>query len=320
MPKVHLDSDLGGDLDDLCALAMLLHWSPAIELTGITVVGDTNGRRTGMVHAALEIAGRDEIPVAAGADTSQGFYPYEFGLPPEERYWPRPILPRPNPPGEAVALLKQSIEAGATIIGIGPLTNFYLLDLEYPGLLQEANLFLMGGYIAPPRAGYPQWSYRDDFNLQVDVRSAKRVLQQATSPTLTPLTMTAETALRRAHLPALQSHGRALGQLIAKQAEEFAKDERMAEKYADCAQIPTDMINFQHDALACAVALGWRDGVTLEEFTLEIGEEVSGADRWLTMHPASNGRAFHIVTQVDGARFSDFWLAVMTGNAESRRA
>jgi hypothetical protein len=27
MHKVHLDTDLGSDIDDLCALAMLLRWS-----------------------------------------------------------------------------------------------------------------------------------------------------------------------------------------------------------------------------------------------------------------------------------------------------
>ena len=31
--KVHLDTDLGGDIDDLCALAMLLRWKD-VEITG----------------------------------------------------------------------------------------------------------------------------------------------------------------------------------------------------------------------------------------------------------------------------------------------
>ena len=35
MLKVHLDTDLGGDSDDLCALAMLLKW-PNVQITGIT--------------------------------------------------------------------------------------------------------------------------------------------------------------------------------------------------------------------------------------------------------------------------------------------
>ena len=44
MRRVHLDADLGGDIDDLCALAMVLNW-PAIQLVGVTTVSDDGGRR-----------------------------------------------------------------------------------------------------------------------------------------------------------------------------------------------------------------------------------------------------------------------------------
>ena len=42
MRKLHLDTDLGGDIDDLCALAMVLNW-PAVELVGVTTVSDDGG-------------------------------------------------------------------------------------------------------------------------------------------------------------------------------------------------------------------------------------------------------------------------------------
>lgn len=32
--KIHLDTNIGGDMDDLCALAMLLKW-PDAEIAGI---------------------------------------------------------------------------------------------------------------------------------------------------------------------------------------------------------------------------------------------------------------------------------------------
>jgi hypothetical protein len=44
--KLHLDADLGGDIDDLCALAMLLDW-PGVELLAVTTVADDRGRRAG---------------------------------------------------------------------------------------------------------------------------------------------------------------------------------------------------------------------------------------------------------------------------------
>ena len=69
MIKVHLDTDLGGDLDDLCALAMLLKWSD-VEVAGITTVTDDKGKRAGFTKHALSLVGRSNIPVRAGADIS----------------------------------------------------------------------------------------------------------------------------------------------------------------------------------------------------------------------------------------------------------
>ena len=307
MKKVHLDTDLGGDIDDLCALAMLLRWSKDVQLTAVTVVGDTNGRRTGYVRYVLGLEGRNDILVAAGADTSQGYYRYELGLPREERYWPEPITPSPNSSEKAIQLLKQSIEQGATIIGIGPYTNFYLLELQYPGILRQANLFLMGGYIYPPRAGFPNWRNDMDFNIQVDVKSAKYVLQNS-HPTLIPISVTAETALRRAYLDDLQASG-ALGQLIARQAEAFAEDEQNEMRYGKSYPgLPSDIINFQHDPLACAIALGWDEGVEIKEVPLILEEK----DGWLTERVHPSGKSFQVVTKVDGPRFNEFWIRKIT--------
>jgi inosine-uridine nucleoside N-ribohydrolase len=191
MPKVHLDTDLGGDIDDLCALAMLLRWKD-VEITGITTVAEANGRRAGYVRRVLELENRENIPVAAGADVSQGYYRYpEFGYPDEERYWSQKIIPRPNPLEDALHLLKESIEQNAILIAIGPFTNLYLLDLKFPEILQQANLYLMGGYVYPIREGFPGWGNEMDWNIQVDVRSARYVIEHS-DPVLIPLTVTSQ--------------------------------------------------------------------------------------------------------------------------------
>jgi purine nucleosidase len=56
MNKIHLDTDLGSDIDDLCALAILLRW-PGVELTGVTTVAEENGRRAGYVRVVLKVSG-----------------------------------------------------------------------------------------------------------------------------------------------------------------------------------------------------------------------------------------------------------------------
>ena len=88
MTKLHLDTDIGGDMDDLCALLMLLKW-PDLEITGVTTVSDAQGRRAGYAQYVLNLMGRGHIPRAAGADVSGGYYRYELGYPDRHSNRPR---------------------------------------------------------------------------------------------------------------------------------------------------------------------------------------------------------------------------------------
>ena len=305
MVKLHLDTDLGGDIDDLCALAMALNW-PDADLLAVTTNSDDQGRRAGYTRYALRLAGREDVTVAAGADVSLGCYRVFPGLPDETAYWPEPVPPAPTPLGQALFLLERSIEQGATLVAIGAFTNLALLEKRAPGILRDANLYLMGGYVFPPRAGFPQWGNDQDWNVQVDVESATFVLQHA-NPVLVPLSVTVETALRRAYLPALRKAG-PLPQLIARQAEAFAQDEQMEARFGrTCDGLPDDTINFQHDPLACAIALGWRDGVQIDE--LPLTSKIR--DGWLHQRVDDDGKPTRVVTRVDGGKFSRFWLDTM---------
>lgn len=306
MLKLHLDTDLGGDIDDLCALALALNW-PGADLIGVTTNTENDGRRAGYTRHALRLAGREDVPVAAGAEVALGFYRGMPGLPDEAAYWPEPVPPAPGPLDDALALLERSIEQGALIIGIGAYTNLALLERRSPGILRRAHLYLMGGYIYPVRPGYPPWDNEMDWNIQADVDAAKTVIENS-QPTLIPLSMTVETALRRAHLPALRRAG-PLARLIARQAEAFEAEYDNATQYGrTCAAVPDDIINWQHDPLACAIALGWREGVEISEVPLRLEIE----DGWLHERIDPAGRPVRVVTAVDGARFSEFWLETVT--------
>jgi purine nucleosidase len=307
MVKVHLDTDLGGDIDDLCALAMLLRW-PGVELAGITSNCENGGRRAGYARYALQLAGRSEIPVAAGADGAGGYYRVLPGLPPEDRYWPEPIPPVQNPLQDALDLLRTSIEQGAMVIAIGAYTNLALLERQRPGILKQANIVLMGGYVHPVRPGYPQWGSDMDWNIQIDVASAKLVIERAAALLMVPLSVTVETFLRRAYLPTLRQSG-ALGALLAHQAEVFAEDEQNETRFGlTCAGLPEDTINFQHDPLACAIALGWREGVEIQELPVRLFVK----DTLLVQRSDPEGFPIRLVARVDGARFSQFWLEQVT--------
>jgi purine nucleosidase len=308
--KLHLDTDIGGDLDDLCALAMLLRWSD-LTITGITTTAEENGRRAGYVDYVLRLEGRTDIPVAAGVDVdTDGFRYRELGYPPDAANWPGPVPPRPGLIIDALTLLKDSIEQGAVIAAIGPFTNLMLLDQQHPGILHDANLVLMGGCVYNVPSGYPQWSKTDDWNIQLHTEAARYVLEHA-SPLLVPLTVSTQTALRRTHLPRLAQAGM-LGALIVRQTELFARTEGFEQKYgATNAALPADIINFQHDGLACAIALGWDVGVEIESVPLRLEMR----DSYLYEIPDPAGKPTRLVTRVDGRAFDAHWLNILSGSA-----
>jgi inosine-uridine nucleoside N-ribohydrolase len=295
--RVHLDTDLGSDTDDLCALAMLLGWQDC-EIVGVTTNTDPRGIRAGCVHYALGLAGRLDVTVRAGAEgtLSELFVPLDF-----PDYWPEPIELRPSPPGEALELLGANAAAGATIVAVGPYTNLALLEVARPGLLADTPLVVMGGHVTTPSSDFPQWGVHDDFNVQQDRLAAAMVFERC-RPVVVPLAATIQTFLRRAHLERLRAAG-PLGDLLANQAEAHARDNRADIIGRVYPAFPDDLLNFQHDPLACAVGLGW-DGVKIEDIgtKLELREE----RLWMTREPSEP--TLQVVTDVDGPRFEEAWL------------
>src|SRR5690606_24072096 len=59
------DTDIGTDVDDCLALAVLLG-SPEIDLLGVTTVYGDVALRARMVRKLLDLAGRDDVPVLVG--------------------------------------------------------------------------------------------------------------------------------------------------------------------------------------------------------------------------------------------------------------
>jgi len=76
-----------------------------------------------------------------------------------------------------------------------------------------------------------------------------------------------------------------------------------------CARVPADIVNFQHDPLACAIALGWSEGVEIKEVSLAIEEE--GGIGFMS-ESTSRAGVMRVVTRVDGPRFSEFWVRRIT--------
>ncbi|MBA2519189.1 MAG: nucleoside hydrolase [Chloroflexia bacterium] len=304
MTKIHLDTDFGGDPDDACALAMLLGW-PETELVGITTTIDPGGQRAAYVSHCLNLAGRNDIPVAAGAEVSLTTRQVAEPFLDDERFWPRTLARRPSRPGAALDLLQQNIDAGATIVAVGPYTNLALLEVMRPGTLGRVPVIIMGGWVHPPAPGLPAWGPEMDFNVQWDTRAAEIVATSAADLTLSTLPATLTAPLRAADLPQLQATG-PLGALLARQSETYGQDQSMADLGRAHPGLPDDLVNFHWDPVACAVALGW-PGATMEEMHLR----PVLTDNVLRFQPDPEGRPMRIVVDVDGASFTEAWLTAV---------
>jgi purine nucleosidase len=298
--RIHLDTDLGSDTDDLCALAMLLGW-PDVELTGVTTVSDPDGRRAGWTAWALERAGRVDVPVAAGAAGSLAGFTIQLAFP---DYWPEPVEPRPSRPGAAVEMLVSAADRGDTVVAIGPYTNLALAEAIRPGLLSRTEVVVMGGHVPPSGDGFPGWDARDDTNVQQDAFAAAIVLERC-RPTIVPLSTCQLVTLRASQIDSLLAGG-PLARLLADQGEAHARDLGRTELGRKYPGLPDDLLNFQYDPLACALAAGW-DRVTVEE--LPVARSLRDGLLHLTIEDGAP--PLRVATDVDAAAFDEAWLAAV---------
>jgi inosine-uridine nucleoside N-ribohydrolase len=185
-----LDTDIGSDIDDAFALALILA-SPELDLRGVATVGTEPQTRARIACRLLTAAGRHEIPVAAG----------ENPQPKEEIEKQGRYVQSPDAPGDRVAqpvkesaveFLYQQLKARPgelTIVAIGPLTNVARLFREHPDCKPWVKrLVLMAGSVrvgykgkAPPE---PEW------NIKCDIPAAKAVFASGVPLVVAPLDAT----------------------------------------------------------------------------------------------------------------------------------
>ena len=275
-----------------------------VDVVGITTTADVGGARAGYVSHLLELSGRTDVPVVAGAGVSSTTGAVADPQPPDGRYWPRDLAPRPSPLEHAVDLLERSIDEGATVVAIGPLTNLAELERSRPGVLERSRVVMMGGWMKPPRDGLPPWGPEKDFNVQWDTAAVEVVAAHA-DLTLVPLDVAIEAHLRARDLPRLRASG-ALGALLARQAEAQADDWGMRDLPRHHPALPPDLLNFQWDAVASAAAVGWPGaGITRLRLSTTRDGDV------LRFVRSDEERPLKVVRAIDAGVFGDVWLAAV---------
>jgi inosine-uridine nucleoside N-ribohydrolase len=180
-----LDCDPGHD--DAIALLLALG-SDELDLRGVTTVAgnQTLEKTTANAIRVLELAGRAEIPVAAGAGRPLVREPRVAADVHGETGLDGPDLPPPQAdpsPQHAVDFLAERIE-GATLVATGPLTNVALLLARYPEAKPE-RIVLMGGAIAEGNV-----TPAAEFNIWADPEAAQRVFTSGLDITMVGLDVT----------------------------------------------------------------------------------------------------------------------------------
>jgi inosine-uridine nucleoside N-ribohydrolase len=298
MVDLHIDTDIGGDVDDLCALAMALGW-PDCDLTDISTVHDGDGMRAALAYEAIHLAGLVEpMPNvgAAGTISDDRPTPGTFEV---SRFWGDDVSPFSDSAG-AVSDQFDWTWIGHAIAAIGPFTNLAVYESLRTGRLAQSDLVVMGGWLQQPPDGYPQWGPNMDWNVQSD-QVAARIVYERCDPLVVPLHVTVQTYVTETHIKAIEDYG-PLPALIAKLARLYADERGHRDLATEHSGLPEGFLNFQHDPLAVAVALGW-DGVTIEE--LQIAPVMRDGN--LVLAPGGD-KPLRVVTSVDAAALADAWV------------
>lgn len=202
MIPVLIDCDPGQD--DAIALLLALA-SPELDVRGVTTVAgnQTLDKTTANALRVLELAGREDIPVAAGAE---GPLEGELVTAAEahgETGLDGPDLPPPRREAleeHAVDFLGERVE-GTTLVALGPLTNVALLLEERTE--RPDRIVLMGGAI-----GTGNMTPSAEFNIWVDPEAAHRVFTSGLDVTMVGLDVTNRAVLIGEHAARLRDAGR----------------------------------------------------------------------------------------------------------------
>src|SRR6266436_3315234 len=215
--RVMIDTDPG--VDDAFALLLAMR-SPELKIEGITPVAGNVPLELTLPNALrmVEISGRADIPVAAGAKSpllrrlvTAAYAHGENGL--GGAVFPEPkIKAVAEPAAELIRNIVRKYPGEVTLLTIGPLTNVAAAlnsDPELAGIMRSLVMMggsLSGGNITPAA----------EFNVYVDPEAARIVFQSGIPVTMVGLDATRKTSLTEEHVRVLEAAQNPVSQAAAK--------------------------------------------------------------------------------------------------------
>ncbi|ABU58566.1 Inosine/uridine-preferring nucleoside hydrolase [Roseiflexus castenholzii DSM 13941] len=208
MIRLVLDTDIGTDVDDCLALALILT-SPEFHLEGVTCVYGDVLLRSRMVRKLLNLRGRTATPVFAGASQ-----PLLELLP---VYWAghegigllnesdHTLAPEADHAVDYLVRTVMSNPGQIHLAAIGPLTNVALALKREPRMVQAlAGLTIMGGACR----GYESLHINYvEHNIRCDPEAAHIVFSSGAPISLVPLDATLQTRIRPSDVERIRSAG-----------------------------------------------------------------------------------------------------------------
>jgi inosine-uridine nucleoside N-ribohydrolase len=184
-----LDTDIGTDIDDTWALAMLSN-TPELDLRLVTTATGDTTYRARIAAGILAAGGRSEVPIGIGVETDfRDDFPSKFQRP-QSRYAETIDLGSheggvvSDGVGALIECIMQSPDP-VTVITIGPLTNIAAALEREPAIAQRARVVGMLGSVrnAGPFGDDPA----SEYNVGFDVPACRAVFEAPWDVTITPL-------------------------------------------------------------------------------------------------------------------------------------
>lgn len=295
--RILLDTDIGTDVDDCLALALILA-SPELQLEGITCVyGDVN-LRARIVQKLLQLRGITGVPVAIGARQPL--------LAMKAVYWEGhegqgiledgDHLPEPVDEFAPDFIIRTVMENPGEIhlVAIGPLTNIALALVKEPRLAQNiAHLTMMGGVIRGlDRLDLPYAEH----NIRCDPEAAHLVFSSGVPMTVIPLDITTQVRVRANDLARIQQAGTLFHQAVAQQLANYPRFQNQG-------------WTALHDPLAVATIIDpTLVHVQSVHMDVEIGGHWSTGATWARLLRPDEESDIKLVTRVVIDRFETFFV------------
>jgi purine nucleosidase/pyrimidine-specific ribonucleoside hydrolase len=309
--SIVLDTDIGEDIDDAYALAMILT-SPELNLRAVTTVFHRPVEKARLAQTILQLHGREDIPVAAGCATpiSQYLSPKvddvthrpidaEEVLTILDRHFSLPQLAfakaanelPPLAPHSAVEFLIDAFVTGdgqTTLITIGQMTNIASAIRRQPEIVRKIPR------IVCMAADF--WGNRVEWNVAWDPVAAATVIHSGIPMTFLSYDVTHRCELSLHHKNALAASPNPLAKLLTQLT--LARG------------VPRVLL---HDPLTIEMLI--QPGL-FETQTGTVTVELTDPQRYGRTTFAPGVGPHTVAVDVDIARACDFWLSRVTSSAD----